>query len=157
MTSLLILAGVMAALFILKRLGFLPRLIFSWDLTGRILIYILLAWGILGVISKTWSIIVVLAHLPSAWLVSPSANPVIDIISTIAYVAALYGIYRWTKWGAYLIFVRLAFTMVIQVFVYHSLGWQLVGNYTGLDNLLADLSGGVTWLIAFALPWKRFR
>ncbi len=123
----------------------------------RIFVYILLGLGVLGVLAKSWSIVVILAHLPTNWLISPSQNPFLDIISTVVYAAALYGIWRWKKWGAYLIFVRLAFTMSLQIFVYHSLGWQLAVGYTGTENLLADLSGAGLWLVAFLFTWKHFR
>jgi hypothetical protein len=153
---LAIFAVIMGALFFAKRMGLAPRLILSWDLAWQILIYILLAFGVLGFLAKAWSIAVVLAHLPSTWLVSPSGDPGIDIVSTGMYGIALYGVFRWKKWGAYLIFVRLAFTICMQLFLYHSASWNLVAGYTGADNLFADLSGAFTWLLAFVLAWKRF-
>lgn len=154
-----LLAGVVSSLVILHRLGFLPGFVFSWDLVGRIYIYILLLLGMLTVEVKTWSVVVVLAQLPPRWLVSPSANPVIDVFSTAVLVLALYGFgdggNGW-KWGAYLVLLRLAFTVAVQVFVYRSLHWQLFRNYTGIENVLADFWGAFMWIIAFTLAWRRF-
>ena len=110
----------------------------------------------LTVVVKTWSVVVVLAQLPPRWLVSPSANPVIDVFSTAVLVLALYGVWRWRKWGAYLVLLRLAFTVAVQVFVYRSLHWQLFRNYTGMENVLADCWGAFMWIIAFTLEWRRF-
>jgi predicted ferric reductase len=97
--AIVILAIVVFSLAILHSLGVLPRFVFSWDLVWRIFIYILLLLGVLTVMVKTWSIVVVLAHLPQRWLVSPSADPVIDIVSTVVLALALYGVWRWKKWG----------------------------------------------------------
>ncbi|MGH7141259.1 MAG: hypothetical protein ACREGH_01315 [Minisyncoccia bacterium] len=116
----------------------------------------MLALGVLGVLAKAWSIIVILAHLSPALLISPSQNFSLDIVSTIVYAVALWGIWRFKKWGAALVFVRLAFTIFLQLFIYHSLSWHLAAGYTGLDNLYADISGGLTWLIAFVWLWKYF-
>jgi hypothetical protein len=157
MASVLILIVVVVALLIFQRFGLIARFPLSWNLVCRIFIYILLILGALGFLAKVWSIIVVLAHLNPAWLVSPSGDPLIDIVSTITYALALWGIWRWKKWGAYLIFVRLAFTMAVQIFVYHSLGWHLAAGYTGLDNLYADLMGGATWLLGLFFTWKYFK
>lgn len=154
--AIVFLAVVVSSLVILHRLGFLPGFDFSWDLVGRIFIYILLLLGMLTVVVKTWSVVVVLAQLPPRWLASPSANPVIDIFSTAVLVLALYGVWRWRKWGAYLILLRLAFTVAVQVFVYRSLHWQLFRNYTGMENVLADFWGAFMWIIAFTLAWRRF-
>jgi hypothetical protein len=154
--AILILIGVVCVLFLLHRLGFLLRFPLSWDLVRRIFLYILLLLGLLGFLSKAWSIVVSLEHLPPRWLISPSGNPIIDIVSTVTLGIALYGIWRWKKWGAYLVLVRLAFTIAIQLFVYRSLSWRLFHNYTGRENVFADLSGAVMWIIAFSLTWKHF-
>jgi len=48
--------------------------------------------GGLAVVAKTWRIVDVLAHLPPRWLVSPSANPAIDIASAaLKYVCVGWG------------------------------------------------------------------
>lgn len=154
--AVVILAIVVCFLVILKRLGLMPHFVFSWDLVWRIFVYILLLLGALTVAVKSWSIVVVVARLPRRWLVSPSANPIIDVVSTAALAVALYGIWKWKKWGAYLVLLRLAFTVALQIFVYRSLHWQLFRNYTGMENVLADLWGAVMWIIAFCLTWKHF-
>lgn len=110
----------------------------------------------LTIIVKTFSFVVVLAHFPHRWLISPSSNPAIDLASTAVLTLALYGIWRWKKWGAYLVLLRLAFTIAIQVFVYRSLHWQLFRHYTGTQNVVADVSGAVMWILAFSLTWKHF-
>jgi len=156
MTALLLLCVILILLFGLQRIGIGVKRQISWRMAGSIFLYILLALGVLGVIAKAWSIAVILLHLNPAWLVSPSQNPVLDILSTVIYAIALYGIWRRRKWGAYLIFVRLALTIFLQVYVYHSLHWQMTAGYTGLDNLYADFSGGATWLIAFYWMWAYF-
>jgi hypothetical protein len=155
--AIVLLAIVVCSLLILHRLGVVPGFVFSWDLVWRIFIYILLLLGVLTVLVKTWSVVVVLARLPPRWLVSPSANPVIDVLSIAVLALALYGVWRWRKWGAWLILLRLAFTVTVQVFVYRSLHWQLFRNYTGVENLFADFSGAVVWIIAFTLTWKHFK
>lgn len=155
--AIVLLAIVVCSLLILHKIGLMPRFAFSWDLVWRIFIYILLLLGILTVIVKTWSIVVVLAHLPKRWLVSPSANPILDIVSTAVLAIALYGIWRWRKWGAYLILLRLAFTAAVQILVYRSLHWQLYRGYTGTGNLFADFSGAFMWIIAFSLTWEHFK
>ncbi len=156
MTSLLILIFILAVLFVLHSLGILRNFSFSWDFVGRLWLYILLGFGILTLLVKTWSIVVILTHLPANLLISPSQNPAIDIFSTVILAIGLYGIWRWKKWGAYLVLLRLAFTIIVQVFVYHSLNWQLIADYTGKDNLFADVSGAITWVIAFSLTWGHF-
>jgi hypothetical protein len=50
----------------------------------------------------------------------------------------------------------LAFTIFVQIFVYQSLSWQLVANYTGLDNVLSDIFGAAMWLLAFNRTWNDF-
>jgi hypothetical protein len=155
--SILILAFIVTALFIFRRIGLFPNVPLTWDLVWRIFLRILIAFGVLGVIAKVWSLVVVRGHLNTAWLVSPSQNPLIDGISTVIYAVALVGVWRWRKWGAYLIFVRLGLTVFVQVFIYQSLGWQLAAGYTGLDNLYADLSGALTWLLAFFFNWIHFK
>ncbi len=154
--TLLPLALVVGGLAILHRIGLLKNLSFSWDLIWRLFLYILLALGVIGFLTKIWSISVIIAHLPSRWLISPSRDPLIDLVSTVMLGIALYGIWRRKKWGAYLVFVRLAFTIAVQVFVYQSLSWQLIGDYTGLENISADLVGALMWLLAFALTWGHF-
>jgi hypothetical protein len=74
---------------------------------------------------------VVLAGLNSRSLISPSREPTIDIVSCLLLAAALYGIWRLKKWGAYLVLLRLGYTIVVQVVVYQSLSWQLIGSYSG--------------------------
>lgn len=154
--AIVLLAIVVGLLMVLHKIGLLPRLVFSWDLVWRIFIFVLLLLGVLTVIVKTWSIVVVMAHLPQRWLVSPSASPAIDIVSTGVLAAALYGIWRWKKWGAYLVLLRLAFTAGVQIFVYRSYHRRLFRNYNGTENLFADLSGAIMWIIAFCLTWKHF-
>ncbi|MGA8529162.1 MAG: hypothetical protein WB622_05565 [Acidobacteriaceae bacterium] len=122
--AIVLLAVVVGSLVILRRLGLMPRFVFSWDLVWRIFVYILLLLGVLTVIVKTWSIVVVLAHLPHRWLVSPSANPVIDAVSTAILAIAHYGVWRWRKWGAFLVLLHIALTVVVQAFVYRSLHWH---------------------------------
>lgn len=154
--AIILLALIVGSLVTLHRLGVLQRFNFSWDLVWRIFIRILLWLGVLTVAVKTWSIVVVLGHLPRRWMLSPSANPPIDILSTAVLALALYGIWRWRKWGAYLVLLRIAFTVVVQVFLYRSLQWHLFRNYTGSENVLADFSGAVMWIVAFCLTWKHF-
>ena len=155
--ALLTLGVIVAGLFCLHRFGFLPNLSLSWNLSWRIFLNILLVLGALGLVSKIWSIIVVVGHLDTKLLVSPSRDPFIDIASTIVLAFALYGVWRRRIWAVYLIFARLAFTIGVQVFVYHSLGWHLTRNYTGAENVYADLSGAVMWLLAFNRNWTYFR
>jgi len=112
---------------------------------------------VLTVVLKTWSIVVVVAHLPTCWLVSPSATPIIAVVSTATLALALYGVWRWRKCGAYLVLLRLAFTVGVQVFVYRSLHWQLFRNYTGMENVIADWWGAFMWIIACSLTWKHFK
>jgi hypothetical protein len=155
--ALLILGAIIGGLFLFHRFGFLPKLALSWNLVWRIFLDILLVLGVLGLTAKIWSIVVVLGQLNAKLLVSPSRDPLIDIVSTGALALALYGIWRRRKWGAYLVFLRLAFTIGVQVFIYHSLGWHLARNYTGAENVYADLSGAVMWLLAFNRNWVHFR
>jgi hypothetical protein len=89
--------------------------------------------------------------------ISPSRDPALDITSSVMLAVALFGIWRWRKWGAYLIFVRLAFTIIVQLFIYHSLNWQLIGNYTGIENVIGDLLGVVLWFWAFSRKWSYFK
>lgn len=123
---------------------------------GTLFLDILLLLGLLGVLSKTWSIVVVVGHLSSSLLVSPSQNPLIDTVSTVALALALYGIWPGRKGGAYLVLARLAFTIAVQVFIYQSFSWQLFRNYTGEENAVADLIGGAMWLLAFSQTWRSF-
>lgn len=109
--------------------------------------------GVLGLLSKLWNIVVVLAHLNARLLISPSRDPLIDMLSSAGLALALYGVWRRRKWGAYLIFVRLAFTIVVQVFIYHSLNWRLTRGYTGRENVWADAMGAAMWLLAFWRTW----
>ncbi len=130
-----------------------------------VLLTILLIFGVIGLLAKIWSIIVVLANLNMSWMISPSQNPLIDTVSTLILAVALYGIWQWKKWGAYLIFGRLAYTMFVQLFVYHSLGWQLIslypgtgyGTYTGLFNIGTDIFAVFMWLLAFSRKWTYFK
>lgn len=154
--AILLLVAVVCSLVVLHKLGLMPNFVFSWDLVWRIFIYILILLGVLTLVVKTWSIVVVLMHLPQRWLVSPSANPAVDGVSTAVLAIALYGIWRWRKWGAYLVLLRIAFTVTVQVFVYRSLKWRLFHNYSGTKNLIADFSGALMWIIAFSLTWKHF-
>jgi hypothetical protein len=70
---------------------------------------------------------------------------------------ALFGILPLRKWGAYLVLIRLAFTIIVQVFVYHSLGMPLIGNYNGTQNILGDVLGAALWLWAFCRQWSYFK
>ncbi len=155
--ALLILVAILGVLFLLHSLGFLPNFALSWDLVWKIFLNILLVLGAIGLSAKIWSIVVVLGHLDTGLLISPSRDPPIDITSTAVLALALYGIWRRRKWGAYLVFARLAFTIGVQIFVYHSLEWQLIRNYTGLENVSADLLGAAMWLLAFNRTWAHFR
>jgi hypothetical protein len=155
--ALLILGLIVGGLFVLCRFRILPNLSLSWGLIWTIFLNILLVLGALGFVSKAWSIVVVLGHLNAKFLVSPSRDPVIDIASAAVLALALFGVWQRRKWGAYLIFIRLAFTIGVQVLVYHSLGWHLARNYTGADNVYADISGAVMWFLAFNRNWKHFR
>jgi len=152
----LMLIIVVASLVLLHRLGLLPRFSFSWDLVCRIFVYILLMLDGFAFLLKTWSIIVILAQLPGRWLVSPSADPAIDVVSTTALGIALYGVWRWRKWATYLVLIRLAFTMAVQLFVYPSPSWRLVHGYTNFESVFTDLSGVVLWTVAFSLTWEHF-
>ena len=154
--AILILAVVIGSLAALHEFGILERVPLSWDLVCRMFLYILLLLGVLAVVLKSWSIIVILAHLPRQWLVSPSGNPALDVISTALLALALYGIWRWRKWGAYLVLIRLALTIAIQVFIYRSGSWHLFHGYTGRDNVLADVSGAMMWIVGFSLTWRHF-
>ncbi|HEY6516077.1 MAG TPA: hypothetical protein VIY50_08030 [Steroidobacteraceae bacterium] len=154
--ALLLLGVIVGGVFLFHRLGLWQHFSLSWDLAWRIFLNILLVLGVLGLISKVWSIAVVLGHFNAALLISPSRDPGIDIASTAVLALALYGVWRRWKWGAYLIFVRLAFTIGVQVLVYHSYGWHLVRNYSGAENLYGDLSGAVMWLLAFNRNWAYF-
>ncbi len=118
---------------------------------------LLLLFGVIGLATKLGSIVIVLAHLNTHLLISPSSNPAIDIPSSVMLAVALLGIWRWKKWGAYLIFARLAFTIIVQLFIYHSLSWQLIGNYTGIENVIGDLLGVVLWFWAFSRKWSYFK
>ncbi len=118
---------------------------------------VLLIFGVIGLATKIWSIIIVLAHLNTHLLISPSRDPALDITSSVMLAVALFGIWRWRKWGAYLIFVRLAFTIIVQLFICHSLNWQLIGNYTGIENVIGDLLGVVLWFWAFSRKWSYFK
>jgi hypothetical protein len=154
--ALLALGVIVGGLFLLQRFGVLPNFSLSWDLAWRTFLNILLVLGIFGLVSKIWSIVVVLGRF-DAKLISPSRDPLVDIASTALLALALYGVSRRRRWGAYLILARLVFTIAVQVFVYRSVGWRLVGNYTGLENVFADLSGAMMWLVAFNRNWAAFR
>jgi hypothetical protein len=155
--ALLLAAVIVGLLILLHRAGFLPDFSLSWTLFWTVFLNILLALGVVTVLVKAWSIAVILGHLDSKLLISPSRDPLIDIGSTAALALALYGIWRRWKWAACLVLARLAFTIGVQVFVYHSLHWQLVRNYAGYQNVLADLIGAAMWLLAFNRTWAQFR
>lgn len=154
--ALLIALVVVGVLFLLHRLGFLRDLTLSWRLFWTVFLNVLLLFGLAAVAAKTWSIVVVLGHLDPRLLISPSRDPYIDIASTAVLALALYGVWRRHKWGAYLVLARLAFTVGVQVLVYHSLGWQLARSYTGAQNVAADLIGAAMWLLAFNRTWDQF-
>jgi hypothetical protein len=124
--------------------------------TRGLLIDVLLVLGGIGLLTKLWSVFVLEAGLSSRLLISPSRDPIIDIISCLLLAAALYGIWRLKKWGAYLVLLRLAYTIVVQVLVYQSLSWQLIGSYNGISNLLGDVLGAVLWVWAFSRKWSFF-
>ena len=105
---------------------------------------------------KTWSLVAVLGELPERLLTSPSVNAAIDILSTTALGVALYGVWRWRKWAAYLVLIRLACVMAVQLFGYSSSSWRLFHGYTNLESVFTDLSGVVLWTAAFSLTWERF-
>jgi len=141
---------------LLHRLGWLSRFSFSWDLVARVFVYILLTLDALAFLLKAWSITVVLAQLPARWLVAPVGNPAIDVATTSALGIALLGIWRWKKWAAYLVLIRLAFTMAVPLSLSPSLSLRLLHDYTNLESVFADLSGVVLWTLAFSLTWERF-
>ena len=147
---------VVGSLILLHRLGLLSRFSFSWDLVCRTFVYILLMLDGLAFLIKTWSIVAVLGELPERFLASPSANAAIDIVSTTALGVALYGVWRWRKWAACLVLIRLACTMAVQLFVYPSSSGRLLHGYTNLESVFMDLSGVVLWTAAFLLTWEHF-
>jgi hypothetical protein len=155
--ALLITVLIIAVAFALRGVGVLATFQFSSRLFWNLFLNVLLALGVLAVVIKAWSIVVVLGHLNPKLLISPSQDPIIDIVSTTALALGLYGIWRRRKWGGYLVLARLAFTIGVQIFIYHSLDWQLFRNYSGIDNVLADVSGAIMWLLAFNRTWPDFR
>ena len=152
----LMLITVVGSLILLHRLGLLSRFSFSWDLVCRIYVYILLMLDGLAFLIKTWGIVVVLGEIPERLLAPPSVNAAIDIVSTTALGVALYGVWRWRKWAAYLVLIRLACTMVVQLFIFPSSSWRLFHGYTDLESVFTDLSGVVLWTVAFSLTWEHF-
>jgi hypothetical protein len=155
--ALLITVLIISVLFLLAAVGVLPTFRFSSNLFWNLFLDVLLVLGALAVVLKAWSIVVVLDHLDPKLLISPSRDPIIDTVSTTALALALCGIWGGRKWGAYLVLARLAFTIGVQIFIYHSLDWQLVRNYSGLDNVLADVVGMTMWVLAFNRTWADFR
>jgi hypothetical protein len=152
-----ILVVVLGALALLHRLGLLPSFSFSWDLVARLFVYVLLVLEGLGFLLKTASIVVVLAELPVRWLVSPVGNPAIDGVSTAALGVAIYGVWRWKQWAAYLVLIRLALNMAIHLFIFPSLSLRIFHDYTNLESVFTDLSRVVLWTVAFSLTWERFK
>jgi hypothetical protein len=57
--------------------------------TRGLFIDVLLVLGVIGLFSKLWSVFVVEAGLNSRLLISPSREPIIDIISCLLLAAAL--------------------------------------------------------------------
>lgn len=154
--ALILVVVVVGVMWLLGVAGVLPRFVWSRDRVGTIFLNILLLLGVLTVLVKAWSIVVIVGHLPSRYLVSPSQNPLLDAAETLILAIALWGIWKRRKWGAYLVLARLVLTMVVQVYVYRSLHWQLFHRYTGSMNVAADAWGMVMWIIAFAMTWNQF-
>jgi len=118
---------------------------------------VLVVLGVIGLLTKLWSIVVIMAHLNSRLLISPSRDPLIDISSSVLLALALFGIWHLRKWGAYLVLIRLAYTVIVQLFLYHSLAMPLIGNYNGTQNVLGDVLGAALWLWAFSRKWSYFQ
>ena len=156
MSTPIIVVAILGGAFVLQRIGLLPNVSLTRELVWTLFLDVLLLLGLLGLLSKAWSIAVVVGNLNTSLLVSPSQNPVIDTVSTVALGCALYGIWRRRKWGAYLVLARLVFTIAVQLVVYQSLGWQLFRGYSGTENVVADLIGGAMWLLAFSQTWSWF-
>ena len=118
---------------------------------------VLLIIGVIGLLTKVWSIAVVLAHLNRNLMISPSRDPLVDLSSSALLALALFGIWRLRKWGAYLVILRLAYTILVQLLLYQSLGWGLIGSYNGAQNIIGDLLGAGLWLWAFSRKWSSFK
>jgi hypothetical protein len=54
------------------------------------------------------------------------------------------------------VLLRLAYTIVVQVLVYQSLSWQLIGSYNGISNVAGHVLGAVLWVWAFSRKWSSF-
>ena len=120
-----------------------------------IFLYFMIIFGVVTVLVKVFSVIA-LASKHSNLIISPSGSPAIDLFSTALLVVALIGIWKWKKWGAYLVFIRLAFTMIVQFFIYQSLGLSLIAGYNGTFNFIADVAGAGLWVLALYRKWSYF-
>lgn len=115
----------------------------------------MIAFGVITIIAKVFSVIALVSRHGNL-IISPSGFPAIDLFSTALLVVALIGIWKWKKWGAYLVFIRLAFTMIVQFFIYQSLGAILIAGYNGTLNFLADIVGAGLWALALYRKWPYF-
>ncbi len=154
--ALLVLLLIVAGLFVLQRFGSFRDYRITWDMTGRLFLNILTAFGVLTVVMKLWSVGVVAFHLDSRLMLSPTRYPPVDIASSVVLALGLIGVWRRRKWAAWVVIARLVFTIGLQLFIYRSLGWDLFRGYTGEDNALADIVGLLMWALAFAFTWKHF-
>jgi len=116
---------------------------------------VVIAFEILTVIVKVFSDAALVTG-KTALEISPSGSVPIDLAESAVLVVAIIGLLEWKKWGFYLILARLAVTILVQLFVYHSLGQQLIGGYDGTLNVIFDFVGAANISLAVYRKWSYF-
>jgi hypothetical protein len=116
---------------------------------------VVIAFEFLTVLVKVLSDVALVTNHPNLEI-SPSGSVPIDTVETGILVVAIIGVLRWKKWGFYLILVRLAITILVQLFLYQSLGQQLIAGYNGTENVIDDFVGAGLWIWAVYRKWSFF-
>ena len=116
---------------------------------------VVIAFEFLTVLVKVLSDVALVTNHPNLEI-SPSGSVPVDMVETGILVVAIIGVLRWKKWGFYLVLVRLAITVLVQLFLYQSLGQQLIAGYNGTTNVIDDFVGAALWIWAVYRKWSLF-
>ena len=120
-----------------------------------IFLTVVILFHVLTVIVKVFSDMALVTG-NSSLEISPSGSVPIDLSESAILVAGIVGLLRWKRWGFYLILVRLAVTIAVQLFVYHSLGQNLIAGYNGTLNVIYDFAGAAIVSLAVYRKWSYF-
>ena len=116
---------------------------------------VVIAFEVLTIILKVFSDLALFTNNASLEF-SPSGSIPLDMTETAILAVGLVGVLRWKKWGFYLVLIRLGITILVQLFLYQSLGQQLIGGYNGTTNVVFDFVGVAFWIVAVSRKWSYF-